>query len=424
MKKKSLSKNVRARLHSIHWLWLAVRLFFSKRTLLNSSALLSLLGLSLGVAALVASMAVMSGFEETLKKAVSDITGHVQIIKGSVLQDDWLELESRIISYEPSLISVTRFAYSEAVVAHQGKVFGVIIQGLDPNRYDKVLNFQSRLTEGEFKLKKNESDPNFVMIGKGIAKKMSLKTGDSFSLVVPISNSPDLNQFKRKVSRVVVAGVLDLGKYDWNDRFIVTDLASAQAFADIKEKYTGLFLRFANIDDSRRAGLNLAQKLGRPYWVKDWRDLNENLFEAVEFERVVIFFVVLIIVVIAAFNLASSLFVNVLQRYSDISILRSLGLSQKDVLKLFAAQGVMFGGLGLVVGFLIGVLLCYGFMWLQNTLSLISGSVYRIDRIDVVVRPLDLFFIVVATLIICLLATLGPARRGAKISIIEGLRYG
>lgn len=407
-----------------HWLLFAVRLLISKRTLLSSSALLSLFGLSLGVAALMASMAVMSGFEYTLKKAMTDITGHVQVIKGSTSQDNWLELEKRLKEIEPSLISTTRFVYSEAVVAHQGKIYGVIIQGLDPDRYQQVLNFNSRLVEGEFRLRKPEDGTPLVMIGKGLAKKMGLKVGDSFSLVVPISNSSDINQFKRKVGRVTVSGILDLGKYDWNERFIVTDLKSTQDLAEIKERYTGLFLRFPDVDKARMAGLNISQKLGRPYWVKDWRDLNENLFDAVQFERVVIFFVVLIIVIVAAFNLSSTLFVNVLQRYPDLAVMRAIGLKRGNLLRLFSAQGLMFGMMGLVLGFCIGTGLCYGFMWLQNAMSLISGSVYRIDRIEVVVRWLDLFFISLATLIICFLATIAPALRGAKLSVVEGLRYG
>lgn len=408
-----------------HWLWLAIRLLVSKRTLLSSSALLSLFGLSIGVAALMASMAVMSGFEYTLKKAMTDITGHVQVIKGATSQDNWLELEKKIKSVEPTLISSTRFVYSEAVVAHQGKIYGVLIQGLDPERYDKVLNFNSRLVEGSFRLRKESEAGNpLVMIGKGLAKKMGLKVGDSFSLVVPISNSGDGNQFKRKVGRVEVSGILDLGKYDWNERFVVTDLKSTQALAEIKERYTGLFLRFPDADQARKAGFNIAQQLGRPYWVKDWRDLNENLFDAVQFERVVIFFVVLIIVIVAAFNLSSTLFVNVLQRFPDIATMRAIGLKQGSVLKLFSAQGLIFGLMGLALGFCIGAGLCYGFMWLQNVVSLISGSVYRIDRIEVVVRWLDLFFISLATLFICFLATVAPALRGAKLSVVEGLRYG
>lgn len=403
--------------------WIAYRLLFSKRTLFGGSAVLSLVGLILGVGALVASMAVMSGFESTLRSAMADVTGHVQLVKRSTFQEPWQELEARIRKQEPSLVSSVRFLRTEAVLAHQGVIQGVMIQGIDEERAGDVLNFSSRLVDGTLNLKVS-GDKTPVLIGKRIAQKVNLRVGDSFRVVMPIPDPIDPGRFQRRIVEFQVSGILDMGKTEWNERMIISPLAAAQALVQIGDRYSGLLLKFEDINYARKAAFNLSQSLGPNYWVSDWRDLNENLFEAVKIERVVIFFVVLIIVVVAAFNVSSTLFVNVVQRYADIAILKTLGLPPKSILKMFSVQGLLMGIVGLTLGTLFGLFLCFGFTVIQNSLGLLSGSVYRIDSIQVEVRFIDWLFIAIATMVICFFATLAPALRGSKLSPVEGLKYG
>jgi len=403
--------------------WIAYRLLFSKRTLFGGSAVLSLVGLILGVGALVASMAVMSGFESTLRSAMADVTGHVQLVKRATFQEPWQELEAKIRKQEPTLVSSVRFLRTEAVLAHQGVIQGVMIQGIDEERAGDVLNFSSRLVDGSLDLKP-EGDKTPVLIGKRIAQKVNLKIGDTFRVVMPIPDAIDPGRFQRRIVEFKVRGILDMGKTEWNERMIISPLAAAQQLVQIGDRYSGLLLKFKDINYARTAAFNISQTLGPNYWVSDWRDLNENLFEAVKIERVVIFFVVLIIVVVAAFNVSSTLFVNVVQRYADIAILKALGLPQKSILKMFSVQGLLMGGLGLTLGTIFGLFLCLGFTVIQNSLGLLSGSVYRIDSIQVEVRFVDWLFIAIATMVICFVATLAPALRGSKLNPVEGLKYG
>lgn len=403
-------------------IWIAYRLLFSRRTLFGGSAALSLVGLILGVGALVASMAVMSGFESTLRSAIADVTGHVQLVKRATFQESWQELEAKIRQQEPSLVSSVRFLRTEGVLAHQGVIQGVMVQGIDEERAQEVLNFSSRLIDGRLDLR--GGDKTGALIGKRIAQKLSLKVGDNFRVVMPIPDAIDPGRFERRIAEFQVRGILDMGRTEWNERMIISPLAAAQKLVQVGDRYSGLLLKFKDIDYARTAGFNLSQSLGPNYWVNDWRDLNENLFEAVKIERVVIFFVVLIIVVVAAFNVSSTLFVNVVQRYADIAILKALGLPQKSILKMFSVQGLLMGVLGLALGTVFGLLLCLGFTLLQNYLGLLSGSVYRIDSIQVELRFIDWLFIALATMIICFLATLAPALRGSKLNPVEGLKYG
>ncbi len=409
---------------SSHLVWIAWKLLFNRRTLFKGSTIFSFLGLVLGVASLVVSMSVMSGFEHTLQKATTDVTAHVQVLKRSKILDNWQDLESRIKTLEPSLIASTRFVFVEALMAKNGKISTVLIQGLDSNRMKEVLNFEQRLIMGEQNLAISAEGKPQVFLGKGLAKKMGVSVGDDIKVVVPIAEGLDSSQFKRNIVTFQVSAIMDLGKNDWNERFIVADLESAQEAAKIGDRYTGLLLKFADVNYARVASFHLSQALGAPYWVRDWRDANENLFEAVTMERMVIFFVVLVIVLVAAFNIASTLFVNVVQKYSDIAILKTVGMSEKTVLKIFSIQGVMIGILGLILGTILGIFLGYAFTLVQESLGLISGDVYKVDGIQVQFRFFDLVAVWVATLIICFIATLAPAHRGSKLNPVEGLRNG
>ncbi|MNK26219.1 Lipoprotein-releasing system transmembrane protein LolE [compost metagenome] len=402
--------------------WISWKMLLSRRTLLKGSAPFALLGLMFGVALLVVSMAVMSGFESTLRDAMVDVTGHVQVIKRSRFLDDWKELEERIRKVEPTLQGAMRFTFIEAVVAHQGQISGVMIQGVDTDYSQKVLNFKSRVISGSEDLTE-ASDIPLALIGKGLAKRMNLKVGDTFRVVIPVAEVSDPSNFRRQVGQFKIQGILDLGKYDWNERFIVADLKAAQKFAQIGDRYTGLLLKFDDVNYARKAGMNLSQHLGSPYWIRDWRDSNESLFQAVEIERPVIFFVVSIIIFVAAFNISSTLSVSVIQRYADIAVLKTVGVTPKSILKIFSLQGLFIGALGLIGGFILGLILCLAFSFAESRLGLVAGSVYKLDGIQVQIRFIDSVAICIATMVICFLATLAPARKGSQLSPVEGLRY-
>lgn len=403
--------------------WISIKLMFSKKSLFGGSTPFAFIGLVLGVAALVVSMGVFSGYENTLKKAMIDVTGHVQIVKRSRFQDDWQELLGRVRKAEPDLVSASRFIFLEAVTAHQGKISGILIQGVDFESAPEILNFRGRVIQGSSVLDQNAEIPQ-ALIGKGLAEKLGLKPGDQFRAVVPVASSYDNSDFRRKLGVFQVQGVLELGKFEWNERFVVTNLKAAQNMAEIGDRYSGLILKFQDADRARESAFRLSQVLGAPYWVRDWRESNENLFEAVVVEKVIIFFVVFIIVIVAAFNVASTLFVSVMQRYADIAILKTMGVSEKQVRRIFSYHGLIIGAMGVGAGFALGWVLCLMFTWIEAKYGLMSGSVYKIEGISAQLRILDLLAIASATLLICFIATLIPARKGAKMSPVDGLRYG
>lgn len=402
------------------YFWLAYRLLFSRQILFGGSAPFSFLGLILGVAALVASMAVMSGYEETLKNAMTDVTGDMQVVRRGKLVDEWSQFSAKLKQIEPRIQAMARFGYAEAVIARKGQVSGVLFQGVELADLNKVLRIQHRVKAGgELKL-----DAERIAIGQGLAKKFDVKVGEKIYVVVPLATPFDSSGFRRQSKEFLVSAIMDFGKNDWNDRLVLGDLKALQILTEIGNRYTGAFIKLNSREESASASANLLEKLGSGFSVMDWNDVNRNLFEAVKIERAVIFFVVLIIVIVAAFNISSTLYVFIRQKYSDIAILKTLGLSPAKIKQVFLGQGLIVGASGVFLGIILGYLLCLGFMFLQNYYSLISGAVYKIDRIDVQIRFLDLLVIATATILICLLATLSPAIRGSKLEVIEGLKNG
>lgn len=416
------------------YFWLASRMLLAKSShLFSLSGLNALIGLILGVSSLVVSMAVMSGFETTLQKSVADVTGHVQIVIRSheiqAKEDTRTEIVDRIKKLEPSFVAATRFTYLEAVIAHKGRISGVVLQGLDDGDVQNVLNLKTRLRQGNFDLstvavKEDDSEEKIAqaVIGVGLAQDLDLKIGDKFRVVMPLKNDFDPSQFRRKLGAFQVSGIVDLGKHEYNQRMILTSLPATQKLAEIGNRYSGLLVKFQDINRAREIATTLSKDLGLSYSVRDWREANENLFEAVGIEKMIVFFVIMVIVIAAAFNVASTLYINVISRYTEIGLLKSLGVSQKGILKIFSLQGVLIGGIGTFFGIIFGIILCFAASVIESYYSILPGSVYKLDHIDLSIRGLDLVIISVVTLVICFLATLAPAFRGSRLSPIEGIK--
>lgn len=404
-------------------LWLALRLLFSKQSFGQTNAKVALSGLVIGVACLVVAMAVMSGFERTLKQTVVDVAGDLQVHRTVPGNPNWDDIEKRIFEMDTRLKESLRFVFLEAVLAHKGQTVSVIIEGLEEEKFKKVLNFSSRVLAGELDFANSGEVPR-AFIGKVLSERLGLKVGDRFRVVIPIADTLDPHRFGRRLGEFEVGAVLDFGKYEWNERFMLAGLSAAQGLAQIEpDRINGLIFKTDNSDHARDVYFNLSTQLGFGYSVRDWQEYDQNLFQATQGERVVIFFVVFIIMIVAAFSVASNFYVNIYQRFPDIAILKTVGLKSKSLVKIYGFQGLLMGIMGSVLGYVLGLILCYLFIWGQKAFKLLPGSVYRLSEIQLKFSWQDTLAIVASTLLICLLASIFPAYRGAKLTPVEGLRY-
>ncbi len=401
---------------------LVVRFVASGRRLLNLPSMMALIGMALGVASLTVAMAVVSGYESTLKTSIIDVFGHIMLIKRGDKSETVEKLAMAIKDAAPDAETYTPFVNLEGMIVGGGKLAGVLIQGVDPKSVEKVLQIRDRVIQGQFSFDREKGIPR-AMAGKALVKRFGLRLGQPFKVVLPSPSKTDSTGFSPKVQTYVLGGVLDLGKAEYDERTIMTDLRSAQELAGIGENFTGIRIKLRDADRATDASVKIARALGPQYWLMDWTEVNRNLFEAVKIERIAIFFVILIMVIAASFNIASNLFVSVLQKYSNISILRAMGFAKKDVARVFMFQGLFFGIIGTVAGLLLGLLLSAVFVIAQKYVVLMPVEAYKLDKIGVLLRPLDIIMIIIASILVCLISTLVPARRGANLDPVEGLRY-
>jgi lipoprotein-releasing system permease protein len=387
---------------------------------MGSTAVLSVIGIIIGVASLVVAMAVVSGYESTLKRTVIDVAGHVLVMKrGASLSTD--EFKRDIVPLVPEMVAATPFLYLEAVIASEGQISGIVIEGMDLATVHSVLNLKSRLQQGHFSEETHEIPS--AWIGKGMAKKYGLHVGDKVHVVLPINAEFDAGSFRPRLGEFLVEGILDLGRQDYDARYLMTDLKSAQQLAQVGDKVSGYQLKLNSADAAAPVAKRIATQFDYQYWARDWEDVNHNLFEAARLEKVIIFLVLLVLVIAAAFNVSSTLFVGVVKRYHDIGLLKTLGATQRSIRRVFLLQGLGLGLLGSLMGLILGLLLCGIFMWAQAHFHLIPAEVYKLDRIQVELRTGDFAAIIGTCLAICFVFSWAPARRGAELKPVEGLRY-
>lgn len=418
-----MSSKLRALEEKSFSLWLVfryMRLAYNKGGAgLTLTTMLSLVGMTLGVGTLVLTMSVVSGVDRILRDAIIDLNGHVQVLKnGGGLEDPSL-LQSEIEGILKQSVKATPFLQVEALLTGNGSVVGVQLQGVDPSTVESVLKIRPRVIEGSFELN-SESVPH-ILLGKELAKRFAVKVGDEVQLVVAKSSYKSATGFVPRSKKFRVVGILDLGKYEFNSRVVVTNASAAQSLAGIPPVFTGLRLRLESDEKARPAAYTLSSSLGYGYWTKDWFEVNENYFSAIELEKRVIFFVLCFMVVVASFNISSTMFVNVLRRFSDIATLQTLGAGRKQLIRIFLSHGILVGLVGTLSGIVLGLLGGY-FVSHLSTLY-IPAEIYKFDRLPMDVRWKDLVAIIFTSLLISAAASWFPARKGASLKPIEGLRY-
>lgn len=395
-------------------------------------AMLSIVGLAIGVASLTVAMAVVSGFEATLRSALIDVFGDLLVVRRGEETVTFDRTRVKLKEILPDLTGVTPFITLEAIVVGQGKLNGVVIQGVDPDTVDSVLKIRSRVIKGSFDIGSSNDasadssvgdQPAKALVGKALAKRFGLDIGKNFRAVLPKPSASDTSAFVSSVATFVVTGIIDFGKADYDERTIVTSLNKARVLGSIQAPFTGLRIKLKDSGRAQEAALDLTRALGPSWWIMDWSEGNRNFFRAIKYERIAIFFVIFIMVIAASFNVASNIFIGVLRRTSEISILRALGFSKRDVATLFRLQGLLFGVVGTLVGLLLGVLLAGLFLWAQTALNLLPAEVYKLNRIGVEFNPVDVTIVVIAAVAICVLASLAPAARAAQMDPVEGLRH-
>jgi lipoprotein-releasing system permease protein len=389
-----------------------------QRTNLSLFVWIGVGGVFLGVAALIVVLAVMTGFQDGIRDKIISANPHLLIFQtGAGLADaDGVAERVRAV---PGVRSATPFVLQQALFttegggAHGGLVRGVALH--DPS----VLADLTRQVSSGSLAPLVEGRPN-ILLGVELARTLGVVPGDAVTVISPKGAVTAVGMVPR-MRRFTVAGTVQVGMYEYDSSIAYMGLPAAREFADLPAGVTGLEVKLDDPFAAKRVGAAIARRLGFPFWVRDWMDMNRNLFAALQLEKLALFVIVTIIVLVAAFAIIGHLVLLVAEKRKEIGVLKAIGASASSITMVFFSVGMMISVAGTVAGSVVGLAL----IWLQNTYKIIrlAGDVYQIDHLPMKLSPMDFVLIVGATLVLSFLATVLPARRAGALSPVDVLRY-
>ena len=395
------------------------------RGFLNLITWIAIGGVAVGVMALIVVIAVMSGLQTDLREKILGANSHGMVLElgETVRMDSWPSVLERIRGDE-DVIAAAPFIYTEVGLNVPGGSYseGAVLRGIQNDSTAlEVTEIDEHLVSGTMPFGETESGRPGIVLGASLADRLGLFPGRQVTLVsfqgaelTPTGIQPQMRLFE-------VTGLFETGLYQYDTKFAYVDLAAAQTLLRMGTAVTGVEFNVRDPWKSGEVSDRLEADLGFPYRVDDWQKQNASLFSALKLEKFAMGVILLLIVLVASFNIVSTLIMVVTDKIREIGILRAMGLTEKDVTRIFVVQGVVIGLIGTAIGTIFGLLLS----WLLYEYEFISlpGDVYFVDRLPVDVQPLDVLTIVGASLLISFLATLYPARRAAEYTPVEAIRH-
>src|SRR5213593_3610428 len=378
-------------------------------------------GFFLGVSALIVVLAVMTGFQDGIREKIIAANPHILILEtGGRGVADAGALARRV---EPihGVTSATPFVLQQALfTVRGGGATGGLLRGvdLDSPAVRGLLAAQVKLGRLE-PLLRTDGEPA-ILLGRELGRSLGAVPGDHVTVISPQGAMTAVGLVP-KMRRFEVAGFVEVGMYEYDASLAYTSLAAAQEFAGLGDRVTGIEVKLDDPWQARTVARGLVGLLAGPYWVRDWMDMNKNLFAALQLEKLALFVIVTIIVLVAAFAIIGHLVLLVAEKRKEIGVLKAIGASRQSVTATFFAVGMAIGVAGTVAGSVVGLLI----IWVQNTYKVIrlASDVYQIDYLPMKLTLSDGLMVIGATLFLSFLATIIPARRAGALEPVDVLRY-
>lgn len=393
----------------------------------------STVGVLLGVMTLNIVMAVMTGFEEDLRDRILGFNPHIILSSLGGGITDYQEAVEKVRGV-PGVVAAAPIVYGQGMVSSRQHVSGVVVRAVEPAHASDIVNIAPRLKLGtmdelgrEQKVTIREGGEerivtlSGILIGKELANQLKVAVGDPISLISPSQSTPGPMGMVPKLRRFAVVGVFDSGMYDYDATLMYMGLADAQKFFELGDRVTGIEVRVDDVYAAQATAHALEGVLGLPYQARDWTQINRNIFIALKMEKILYFVVLLLIVLVAAFNIVAMLIMVVMEKRKDIAVLKSLGATSQSIGRIFIYKGIIIG----VIGTLLGTLLGYVGCWVLATYEIIElpKDVFYVKTLPVKMYLENFLMVATASIGICLLATIYPARQAANLAPVEVIRY-
>ncbi len=409
-----------------------------KQAFISLITIISVFGVAIGVTALIVVLAVMTGAQDDIKAKIVGANSHILVTaRSSSLDKSAVKKVVATALSVKDVKSASAFIFNQVIATSSEKVAGVALRGIDVSSPGKTSDIKKFMEDGELKLlqdrytkitiepddfgTKVEVRRAGIILGRELAFNLRVRVGDPVTIIsamgrmTPSGMVPISKEF-------YVAGLFHTGMYEYDSALALVSLNQAQALFRMGRKVTGVEIRVEDIYMAPQIAASIRDRLGFDYKVRDWQQLNRNLFFALALEKTVIGLILILIIFVAAFNIVSTLIMVVLEKSKDIAILKAMGASSRSIMKIFFLEGFSIGLLGIIIGDFGGVILCeildrYHFIKLPT-------DVYNLDTLPVSMRLEDIALISAASLVITVMAALYPAWSASKIDPAESLRYG
>ncbi len=385
----------------------------------------AMLGIALGVTAIITVLSVMNGFQKEVRDRMLDMIAHVTVSEFNGRLSEWQPLAERIAAV-PEVRAVAPYIRAEGMLMNRGEVRGVLIRGVAPEREKAVSKIEAHMQEGS--LSDLQAGEFNIVLGRDLAARLGLRVGDRVTLVTPAANVT-VAGFAPRLKRFRVSGIFFAGHSTYDNGLALINLTDAQKLFRMKGEVSGLRLRLKDYDQAVNLRVTLSRDLLAGYWVQDWSMVHRNWFRAVQIEKRMMFFLLFIIFVVVATNIVSMLVKVVKDKESDIAILRTLGASPRTIRRIFLMQGTLLGLFGTLLGIAGGVALGLN---VDSVVTFIEGlfgikfldpSVYYVSELPTDLQWPDVWVTAGAAFAISVLATLYPSWRASRVQPVEALRY-
>lgn len=396
-----------------------------KNHFISFISLTSMIGIALGVAALIVVLSVMNGFQSELRTRILGVASHLEITGGGNQLNNWQLLASQVES-QAHVKASAPYVMAQGMLSFGQGVQGAIVRGVLPSHEDKVADIGKHMKAG--KLTDLRGGEFNIVLGADLAMLLGASIGDKVVLMAPQGQFTPAGVVPR-IKQFNVVGLFQIGMYEYDAGLAFIHMDDAAKLYRMGENVSGLRLKLDDLFEAPEMSVKLAQKLEGNYYITDWTQQHANFFKAVQLEKRVMFIILTLIVAVAAFNIVSTLVMAVTDKRADIAIMRTFGASPRSIMQIFIVQGALIGVIGTLIGALIGILIALNistivpFIESLFQVQFLAKDVYYISDLPSKLDWNDVIIIIVMSFVLSLLATLYPSYKASQINPAEALRY-
>ncbi len=391
---------------------------------ISLNTFISITGITLGVAALIGTLGIMTGFKEDMQAKILGTTSHVVVQpRGKQTLAGYAELIQQVENV-PGVVAATPYIYQQVLLTSKTGVRGVVLRGIDPQKEPEVTEVTKNVKSGTVQdlaapdaSAQTDRKPG-IIVGKELARRLGVVVGSRINVVSPVGPISALGMTP-KIRPFRVVGLFESGMYDYDASLAYISLEEAQRFFSLGRTATGIEVKVDDVFAADAVAKRIDARLGKGYMARDWMLLNSNLFSALRLEKTMMFLLLVLITLVASFNIVGTLTMIVTEKQREIAILKAMGATPQAIMRIFMLNGVVIG----LTGTAIGIPLGYTFLYLIENYFTFDQTVYFLSSIPVHVKALDVFLVAFSAILISFAATLYPSWQAAKLAPVSALRY-